>query len=74
MSMVFDKMILPVSDQGYSIVREAVVSVSLPVDGILCSDGLSFFTFSFMSIQSNFSFMFCSNVAMSNAHSTGNFD
>ena len=44
MSMVFDEMVLPVFDQGYSIVREAAVSLSLLVDGILClllSDGLS---------------------------------
>ena len=44
MSMVFDEMVLPVCDQGYSIVQEAAVSLSLLVDGILCSllsDGLS---------------------------------
>ena len=44
MSIVFDEMVLPVCDQGYSIVREAVVSLSLLVDGILCLlllDGLS---------------------------------
>ena len=42
--MEFDEMVLPVCDQGYSIVWEAVVSLSLLVDGILClllSDGLS---------------------------------
>ena len=33
--MVFDEMVLPVWDQGYSIVREAAVSLSLLVDGIL---------------------------------------
>ena len=44
MSMVFDKMVLPICNQMYSIVREAAVSLSLPVDDILCyllSDGLS---------------------------------
>ena len=44
MSMVSDEMVLPVCNQGYSIVREAAVSLSLLVDGILCSllsDGLS---------------------------------
>ena len=44
MSMVFDEMVLPVCDQVYSIVREATVSLSFLVDGILCSllsDGLS---------------------------------
>ena len=43
MSMVFDEMVLPVCDQGYSIVREIVVLLSLQVNGILClllSDGL----------------------------------
>ena len=35
--MVFDEMVLPICDQGYLIVREAVVSSSLLVDGILCS-------------------------------------
>ena len=35
--MVFDEMVLLVYDQGYSIVREAVVSLSLLVDRILCS-------------------------------------
>ena len=42
--MVFDEMVLPVCDQVYSIVREATVSLSFLVDGILCSllsDGLS---------------------------------
>ena len=44
MSMMFDERVLPVCNQGYSIAREAVVSLSLLVDGILCSllsDGLS---------------------------------
>ena len=44
MSMVFDEIVLPVGDQRYSIVWEAAVSLSLLVDGILCSllsDGLS---------------------------------
>ena len=44
MSMVFDEMVLSTYHQGYSIVREAFVSLSLLVDGILClllSDGLS---------------------------------
>ena len=53
MSMVFHEMILPVYDQGYSFVREAAVSLSLLVDALLClllSDGLSFFTFSFISV------------------------
>ena len=43
MSMVFDKMVFPVCDQEYLIAREAVVSLLLLVDGILCSllsDGL----------------------------------
>ena len=42
--MVFDEMVLAVCNQRYSIVREAVVSLSLLVDGTLCSllsDGLS---------------------------------
>ena len=50
----------PFIDQGYSIVQEAVVSLSLIVDGIFCSflsDSKSFFTICFMSIQSNFSFI-----------------
>ena len=44
MSMMFDKLVLPVCDQGYSIVRETPLSLSLLVDGMLCSllsDGLS---------------------------------
>ena len=36
MLMVFDEMVLPVCDQGYLIFREAAVSLSLQVDGILC--------------------------------------
>ena len=43
--MMFDEMVLPVCNQRYSIVREAALSLSLLVDGILCSllsDGLSF--------------------------------
>ena len=42
--MVFDEMVLPVCDQGYSIVREAAVLLSLLVGGILSSllsNGLS---------------------------------
>ena len=42
--MEFDKMVLPLSDTGYSVVREAAVSLSLLLDGILRSlllDGLS---------------------------------
>ena len=36
MLMVFDEMELPVCDQGYLIFREAAVSLSLQVDGVLC--------------------------------------
>ena len=35
--MVFDEMVLPVCEQAYSIVQEAVISLSLLVDGILFS-------------------------------------
>ena len=35
-SMVFDEMVLPICNQGYSIVQEAVVSLSLMVYDILC--------------------------------------
>ena len=35
--MVFGDMISPVCDQGYSVVPEVVASLSLLVNGILCS-------------------------------------
>ena len=37
MSMVFDEMVLLVCNLGYLIFREAVVSLSVVVDDILCS-------------------------------------
>ena len=46
MSMLLDKMLFPVCNQGYSIVRAIAVSLSLLVDGILCSllsDGFSYY-------------------------------
>ena len=59
--MVFDEIVLPIYDQGYSIVREAVVSLSLLVYDMLyslLSNGLSlFFTFRFMSCPSSFIFI-----------------
>ena len=44
--MVFDEMVLPVCNQGYSIAQEAAASLPLLVHGILCSrlsDGLPLF-------------------------------
>ena len=59
--MVFDEIVLPIYDQGYLIVREAVVSLSLLVYDMLyslLSNGLSlFFTFRFMSCPSSFIFI-----------------
>ena len=59
--MVFDEMVLPICDQGYSIVREAVVSLPLLVYVMLyslLSNGLSLFlTFRFMSCSSSFIFI-----------------
>ena len=51
-------MILPVREQRCSLVREAVVSLLLLEDGILCSllsDGFSLSLHSALSIQSSFS-------------------
>ena len=78
MSIVFGEMVFPVCNQEYSIVREAAVSLSLLVAGILfslLSDGLSF---SLLLALCQFSpvsiYMFCCNNDIANVNSAGIFD
>lgn len=82
MSKLFDKMVLPVCNQVYSIVWEAVVLLSLLVDGILCSCyQMVYYLFLYIwqiwlyvnSVQFHVC-MFCCNVDMSNVRLAGNFD